>query len=219
MWAAQKDLLPGATQAPTLYGLGASVEEWALEALKLMHGNRIVVVGCSVGGSCAVEVAIAAPDRVAALVLIGAKAGHRPEPDLHASALKVVREEGLQRAWNLYWAPLFSKSADRSTVDHAKSIMLRHTPDDIATGITAFHSRKARDTFLSGFPFPVVVITGAEDIAPGLKTSAAQAEAAPNGRLHIIPACGHYVPLEQPQVLNAILNDVIANTEDRVEIP
>jgi pimeloyl-ACP methyl ester carboxylesterase len=87
MWAGQMDLLPDATHAPTLYDFGESVEQWAAAALKLLYGDRLIVVGCSVGGSCAIEVAVAAPDRVAALVLIGTKAAHRPEPALHEDAL------------------------------------------------------------------------------------------------------------------------------------
>src|SRR5258707_11475026 len=44
---------------------GDSIEAWAAAALRLTKGDRLVVVGCSVGGSCALELAVAAPDRVA----------------------------------------------------------------------------------------------------------------------------------------------------------
>jgi pimeloyl-ACP methyl ester carboxylesterase len=211
MWTGQQGLLPGATHAPTLYGFGNNVEVWAAEALRLVKSDRLIVVGCSVGGSCAVEVALAAPDRIAALVLIGTKVGHRPEPNLHASALQLVREEGLGKAWSLYWEPLFSKSSDAALIARAKSIALRQTPENVAKGITAFHTRKARDGYLARLPFPIAVVTGAEDVAPGLKTSALQAELARYGRLHVIPDCGHYVPMERPEALNTILKDVIAS--------
>lgn len=214
MWAAQQHLLPGATHAPTLYDLGDSVEAWAQAALKLVTSDRLIVVGCSVGGSCAVEVALAAPARVAALVLIGTKAGHRPEPDLHASALKVVAERGIAHAWELYWAPLFSRSADSDVISQARSMALRQSPESLSRGITAFHTRKPRDQFLPTLSCPVRVVTGAEDIAPGLKTSTAQAHAAPHGQLHIIPGAGHYVPLERPGPLNAILASVIAQARE-----
>jgi pimeloyl-ACP methyl ester carboxylesterase len=88
--------------------------------------------------------------------------------------------------------------------------MLGHSPLDVARGVTAFHSRPSRDQFLSAFPHPVIVVTGADDIAPGPKVSAAQADSAQQGRLHIVPECGHYVPLERPEYLNSILREVIA---------
>jgi pimeloyl-ACP methyl ester carboxylesterase len=106
MWDRQINWLPGSTYAPTLYSLGDGVEEWAASALKQVNEERIVVVGCSVGGSCALEVAAIASDRVAALVLIGTKAGHRPDPILHLSALETMQKEGLERAWDAFWAPL-----------------------------------------------------------------------------------------------------------------
>lgn len=86
MWAARVDLLPGAAWAATLYGLGDTIGAWALRALQLASSERLLVVGCSVGGPCALEGAALAPERIAALVLIGTKAAHRPEPALCRSA-------------------------------------------------------------------------------------------------------------------------------------
>ena len=213
MWAGQKQLLPGSTYTPTLYPFGDRIEAWAAAALRLAKGDRLIVVGCSVGGSCALEVAVAAPDRVAALVLIGTKAAHRPDPALHASALETLREKGLEEAWNVFWAPLFSRSAESQVINDGRRIMLRQSPLDVARGITAFHSRPSRGQFLPTFPRPVIVVTGADDVAPGLEVSKAQANLAQRGRLHIVPGCGHYVPLERPEHLNSILEEVIAACE------
>jgi pimeloyl-[acyl-carrier protein] methyl ester esterase len=210
MWEEQMHLLPGATHAPNLYDLGETVEDWARAALKLVKGRRVIVVGCSVGGSCAIEVARIAPDRIAALVLIGTKAAHRPDPALHASALRTLQADGMDAAWHGFWAPLFSPSSDRRVVDRAKRIALAQPVAAVARGITAFHSRPSRDDFLSSLARPVTIVTGADDVAPGRKISAAQAEAALQGNLQVISQCGHYVPLEQPVALNAILHSVIA---------
>ena len=211
MWAEQKQLLPGATYTPTLYPLGGDTEAWAAAALQLVKGNRVVVVGCSVGGSCALELAVAAPDRVAALVLIGTKARHRPDPALLVSALETLREKGLEEAWKMFWLPLFSRSTNAQIISDAKRMALRQSPLNIARGVTAFHSRPDRDKFLSGFPRPTIIITGADDSAPGVTMSAAQANSAQHGRLFVVPECGHYVPLEQPEYLNSILRHVIAS--------
>lgn len=78
MWTGEMHLLPERTIAPTLYGFGESIEEWARAILDVASEGPLVVVGNSVGGSCALEVARQAPDRIQAIVLIGAKAGVRP---------------------------------------------------------------------------------------------------------------------------------------------
>jgi pimeloyl-ACP methyl ester carboxylesterase len=209
MWAAQERLLPGSSCAPTLYRFGDSLAAWAAGALSVAKGERLIVVGCSVGGSCALEVAAIAPDRVAAIVLIGTKAAHRPDPALHAAALRTIESRGAEAAWSDFWEPLFSRAASREVIEDARQVMLRQSPADIARGVSVFHTRPSRTDVLSTFPRPVVLVTGADDVAPGRATSEAQAAAAPRRRLHVIPDCGHYVPLEQPEQLNAILEEVI----------
>jgi pimeloyl-ACP methyl ester carboxylesterase len=209
MWASQMELLPGACVAPTLYDLGDGIEAWAAAVLNCIQSDRLIVVGCSIGGSCAIEVALAAPDRVGALVLIGTKAARRTDPTLYAAALQMLRERGMAIAWQRYWAPLFSVSAEPRIVVAAERIALAQSAEAVARGVTAFHTRPSRADFLATFPGRVIVVTGADDIAPGVQTSAAQAEMAPLGRLHVIQGCGHYVPLEKPAELNRILRDVI----------
>lgn len=211
MWSAQMELLPGRTYAPTLYPLGDRIETWAAEVLRLVKGDRLIVVGCSVGGSCALEVAAAVPDRVAALVLIGTKAQHRPDAALHASVLDTLEGQGLEEAWRLFWAPLLSDTVSIHAIREARRIALSQSPHEVARGVSVFHSRPSRDQVLSTFPGPVIVVTGEDDNLPGLKKSAAQADSARNGSLYVVPGCGHYVPLERPEIFNSIMRDVIAD--------
>ena len=210
MWNDQMALLPDSIWAPTLYRLGDSIEDWAAEALRSTTSDRLIVVGCSVGGSCAIEVAAAAPERVAALVLIGTKAAHRPDPALQASAQNLLEHEGIDAAWAAYWSPLFSNSTDPAVVEAARQIARRHPLADIVHGVEVFHSRPSRNSFLANWKRSVIVVSGEDDVAPGPDASLALAAAAPFGRNHVIPSCGHYVPIEQPQAFRAILSTVIS---------
>ena len=209
MWSTQMDLLPGSSYAPTLYGFGNTLEEWAIEALKRVTHDRLIVVGCSVGGSCALEMAAIAPERVASLILIATKARHSPDPYLHKSALNVIGKEGINAAWLRYWAPLFSRAANEKVVEAARKMALRQRPEELARGVSAFHSRQSRHAFVSETQIPIDVISGEDDIAPGVKASAEIAASAANGRLHVVPSCGHYVPLERPDTLRKIIGGVI----------
>jgi pimeloyl-[acyl-carrier protein] methyl ester esterase len=94
--------------APTLYFLGDDLTRWARAVVDLVSSpaftpratedDPLVVVGCSVGGSCAIEVARLVPDRVKAVVLCGTKAGHDPEPAFRDEALRVLAAEGIDEA-------------------------------------------------------------------------------------------------------------------------
>jgi pimeloyl-ACP methyl ester carboxylesterase len=173
--------------------------------------DRLIVVGCSVGGSCALQVAHDAPDRVAALVLVGTKARCRPDPMRHAAALETLHATGMDSAWTEQWAPLFSPATPAHVIEEARHMALGQPLPDIARGVSAFHTRTSRDDVLADFPGPVVVISGSDDRRhPGPVTSQSQADMARNGRFHLIPDCGHYVPMERPDALNAILLEVIA---------
>lgn len=211
MWADYMDFLPGMTTAPTLYSFGETLEEWAVHALATNPHERLILVGCSVGGSCAIEIARAAPDRVAALVLVGTKARHDPDPNLRSEALQILRDEGIGCAWNKYWAGLFAKSTDRDIIAKAMTIALKQDPKDIIRGVSVFHSRKSRAHVLNECAAPIDIITGEGDTAPGLQMSEAMAKTTKYGRLHVIPDCGHYVPLEQPSPFRTILSNIVAD--------
>lgn len=117
MWTKQMDLLPGATHAPTLYDFGDNIGSWAENALSPTTAKRLVVVGCSVVGSCALEVTALAPERVRALILIGTKAWRRRDLAYHYSVLRMLNEEGLEVAWQKSWSPLLSRVASPETIE------------------------------------------------------------------------------------------------------
>ncbi|MEH6548072.1 MAG: alpha/beta hydrolase [Sneathiella sp.] len=205
MWGGFADLLPGATYTPTLYDYGSSIEDWAVASLSQVRQKNLIVVGCSAGASCALEIAALSPDRVVTLILIGCKANHNPDPELHAEAVNLLKEGGVAPAWHKYWASLFSKSTDRAVVDNAFHYACQLDPQEISKGVTAFHTRPSRGELLENYENTALVVTGKDDVAPGPKASAALSLTAPNGRLHVIPKCGHYVPLEQPKALRHII--------------
>ncbi|MEO1016595.1 MAG: alpha/beta hydrolase [Pseudomonadota bacterium] len=209
MWREQMDLLPESSWAPTLYRLGDTIEEWVAAALRMVTVDRLIVVGCSIGGSSALEVAQIAPERVAALVLIGAKAAHRPDPEGRRSALDLIENNGIDAAWRAYWAPLFSNATDPLVVETARQTVLRQPVGDIARWVDAFHRRPNREAIVVNCSCPIIVVTGEDDPVPGPVASMALAVKAFKGRCHVIPSCGHYVPVEEPLALRAILSEVI----------
>jgi len=209
MWHAHLDMFPGHTCAPSLYACGGNLTDWAGKVLNDVSADRMVVVGNSVGGSCALEMAALAPERISALVLVGAKAERRVDSKLQDECIELISQSGLEAAWNKYWAPFFAPTIDPRALAIGKELALQVSPDNIANGVRAFHTRPSRLELLSQLDCPVVCVTGENDIAPGIETMQAQANAAKNGQLIVVPDCGHYVPIEKPDAMREIIQDVI----------
>ena len=208
MWAAEMDLVPGRTVAPPLYRFGPSIHDWATGVLESVGSEPLILVGCSTGGSCALEVAAAAPDRVALVVLVGAKAGVRPEPKFRDTALRRLADEGMAAAGEPYWRPLFGPNAPAGVVSAARQIALSQSVDDMANGVRAFHDRRDLTEFAMTWPRPIFVIGGAQDPTFNVE-AAAEVTRAPNRAVHLVPDCGHYVNLEQPSVFRELITDAI----------
>lgn len=187
---------------PNLYDFGDSIGAWADAILDLVPGGALTLVGNSVGGSCAIEIAVRAPERVARLVLVGTKAGHRPEPEFRDEAVRLLLEEGLAAAWAKYWRPLFAPATAPEIVDSARRMALEEDVDAVVRGVRAFHSRPDRATWITQFDRPVAVINGEHDRP---SRGRALAGSVPCGTFHLIPAVGHYVPLEAPALLSQII--------------
>ena len=205
----EADLDPVVVNTPTIYALGESLHGVAGAVLDLVTGRRLIVVGNSIGGSVALEMAAAAPNRVEHLVLIGTKAGHRPEPDYRDRALRLLATNGIGALWEEIWEPLFAPAADRSVVAAARGEALAMPADAIASGIALFHGRRDLTDVVDHWPKPLTVITGDHDSAPGRHISQDLADRAPLGVLEVVPNCGHYVPIERPDAIARALDAAI----------
>lgn len=212
MWGANTEHTALNTLAPNLFTLGDSIEEWAAAVLDLAGSDELIVVGCSVGGSAALELARAAPDQVAALVLIGAKAGVRPEPLTRDTAIRVLETEGMNGAWSRYWAPLFSDQTSAAVKQTARDQAMSQDVELIVNGVRAFHNRRDLSAVAAAWTKPLTGISGADDTAPP-PSKLRRLASGPNRSFHLVPRCGHYVSLEQPAIFDELLARAISGSQ------
>jgi pimeloyl-ACP methyl ester carboxylesterase len=210
MWDHQLAWLPASSVAPTLYPLGRSIEDWAAGVLEQVGDEQLVVVGASVGGFCALEMARRRPDQVEAIVLVGCKAGVRRDHRARDRVLELVRRQELDGGWTRLLGPLFGPNATPALIQQARSVAAQTPPGLLMNGIEAFYDRPDLSVFARSWPKTLVLVSGEHDRTPSPATAAAVAAQAVDGRFHVVADSGHYVSLEQPEAFDAILRAVLA---------
>jgi pimeloyl-ACP methyl ester carboxylesterase len=209
MWHRQLSWLPASSLAPTLYDMGGSITEWARTVHALCGDEQLFLVGASVGGFCALEMARLAPEQVRAVVLVGSKAGVRRDDDARDYAVRRLREDGSEGAWTEFWEPLFGPSSDRRVRDEAKAACMEVGVDRLVGGVRTFFDRDDLSAFAQGWDHPVHAISGAHDRAPSPATSMSAVNPGKGGTFHLIADSGHYVSLEQPATFDHCLQQLL----------
>lgn len=199
----------GASAGPAANAIGQTatrVAGWAA-ALGLAPA---VWVGHSLGGAVALRLALEAPGRTAALVLIGS-AGHLPvNPVLLEGCLDPARwAETLDRI--VRWS--FARDAPRRLTDLARRRLAPVAPGVLHADLAACAAFDVRSR-LPEVAVPALVLCGGEDrmTAPSLVRPAA--EAIPGAAYLEIAGAGHMVMLEQPQAVAAALQAFLSQRLD-----
>ena len=165
------------------------------------------VVGFSVGGAVAVELAVSAPERIERLVLVSAVIPDRRfEPEFMdnlKAVARVVRSEGVAAAMTGPWmeSPLFAHSLTKPGVREQLTSIVADFPG--AEYLATERDRLERDWSagerLADITAPTLVISGEHDL-PGFRAFSDElAESIPNASGSRLPEMGHLIPLETPQ--------------------
>ena len=111
------------------------MDAWADAVLESVAG-RLVLVGASMGGYCALAAARRAPERVAGLVLVGSRAD--PDPPERREAreeqLRTIAEGGAAALWEAMAPSLFADGADPAIVERARAIAVEQPPTGCPRG-------------------------------------------------------------------------------------
>src|SRR5205823_14075865 len=118
--------------APRLYGRGNRIADWARGILTEVAGD-FVLVGASMGGYCALEIARRAPERLRALVLAGSRVdADTPERlEGRARTIALIRERGTEGLWEDMRPKLFPSEEETEAVAFARSIALEQRPGEL----------------------------------------------------------------------------------------
>lgn len=191
-----------------------------LAVLDELSIGRAAWVGLSIGGMVALRAALAAPERVAGLVLLDTDAGaeRRYERAKHRALAIGARLLGV-RPFLPVVLPLFF---GRSTLDTQRELVSdwgeRFTAMDpvaISRTLTALNRRDSVADRLDAIQVPTAVVVGAEDRTLPVSTARRIADGIPGASLTIVPEAGHLANLEQPERVTEVLLDALARIFDR----
>jgi 3-oxoadipate enol-lactonase len=183
--------------------------------------DRAALVGCSFGGSVAVDAALAHPDRVAALALFGA-------------VVSGYQWSELNDVWDRVVGDIDEDDLDAVAAGEVRLWVVGpdRQPEDVDAGLLAFAEEMNRRALagedslsrvdvrgldppalgrLAEVAVPTLVTAGAADIAEVRRLADRIAAEVPGGRrLPDVPGAAHLLPLERPEPVAAALAGFLA---------
>lgn len=205
--------LPGHGQRPDSLPPEVSVLDYAQAVHTILqdelHAQRPVIAGQSLGGAIALMMGIEYGSELGGLVLIGTGARLRVRPDLLEGA-KNAPSETTRQLKELAVAP-----ANTTTVPG--QIMQEQSGGN---GNMLYRDLAACNVFdcmprLHEIQIPTLIICGADDRLTPIKYSQYLHERIPGSMLQIVPNAGHYVMREQPEAVNAAIDQWLSRFDAR----
>lgn len=204
----------GQSEAPPGPYTTRQMADDAIAVLDACGVARAHLVGLSLGGAVAQELALAHPDRVRSLALLATFATQDPRSRALLSAWRalypLITSPELREAWERQaYAWLFtdrfwrSEASVRAALRFAHSQPMQPTPGFLGQ-VDAALAHDARDR-LARLSAPTLVLHGALDQLSPVANGEELARLIPGAELLVIPDVGHAVNLEAQRAVNAAL--------------
>ena len=171
--------------------------------------TSVNVIGCSLGGWVAVEIATVAPQLFNKLVLVGAM-GLKPE---HGEIFDYFLEGGLTGLRRAFHRPEQSSEFMRYwgtewTLDQADLVEQHREMTCRLAWKPYMHSLSLRH-LLPGITTPTLLVWGREDAITPIECGELYQRAIPHARLTIMDNCGHMPEMEQPTEFTQLVQNFL----------
>ena len=172
---------------------------------------RFALVGTSYGGNLAMEVALAAPQRVTALWLMGCNpaAPQAGGPDL-AGGLEATPDA----VFDMLAGLVVHKDATTKAAEF-KAMAKRMGGPAGAAQARALGVRREVASRRGALTMPTLVRWGEQDALVSLAVGQALAAALPHAKFEVLPGCGHLPTLEKPAESAAMFTKLLKTAEAR----
>ena len=194
--------------------LASTIEEFAqcvLAELDERQLQRVVVMGHSMGGMIAQEMARHKPELIDRLVLYATgplgKMPDRFEPI--EMSLKRLEEEGLGTTASTVVAAWFVEGQRSAGFESLKEIATEASPEAAKRALLAMAAWDGRAN-LAGIKMPTLVLWGDQDRSYLWPQVEQLWKGLPNANLAVIPGASHAAHVEKPEVFLKILQDFLS---------
>jgi pimeloyl-ACP methyl ester carboxylesterase len=185
--------------------------EDALQVLDEAGLERAHVVGSSLGGMIAQEVAAAAPDRVDKLVLCSTTPGGPdglPMPEVTVRLIAEAPALAPQDALRRFVENALSVDAPSELVDEIYARRLANPPDP-----AGWQAQAAAGTTFPGvdgsITAPTLIVHGTDDNVVDFRNAELLAARIPGARVELVPGGGHLFFWEQPDTFVRIVSEFL----------
>jgi 3-oxoadipate enol-lactonase len=183
--------------------------------------DKAFLFGMSAGGGLAIDFALKYPEKINALVLVGAvvsgygysshmatRGGHLKNPsEVLSDPKKTIKYFGWEDPYEIYAENI--KAKERCLK------LLEANPQNVDFKSNKYNKGPDRPAvkFLSEIKAPTLVLVGEYDIPDVHAHSGVIESGIPNAKREIISKAGHLIPLEQPEAFNASVLKFIGGVE------
>lgn len=219
VWEPQRLALPHAHCIVPDYGLHNSLSAMARGVLDSVYAPLLNVVGHSMGGRVALEIARLAPERVSRIALLdtgyqalaAGTAGETERRD-RLALLQLAREQGM-RAMGQRWAKgmVLPAHLDAPVFQDILAMIERKTPTIFEAQIQALLDRPDASPVLRALRCPALLLCGRHDTWSPLARHQEMQAMLPQADLVVIEEAGHMTTMEQPGAVNAALQRWLEN--------
>ena len=199
-----------------------TIRDLADDAAEILAGRGAHVVALSMGGYVALTLALARPELVRSLVLIGTGAGgpdRVPRPAVvrqaFTDAMGLPLEEFGRRTMPYTFAPGWAeRNPDR--FEEILRARLEHPTSyrTIDAHVQACYGFYADGCDVERIEAPALVVHGDADVIVPIENGRRLAQRLPNARYVELCGSGHNLPLEEPETINRLVLDFLAHVRE-----
>ncbi|NIZ10878.1 alpha/beta fold hydrolase [Pseudooceanicola sp. HF7] len=198
----------------------SSIPGMAHRILQQVDGP-LVVIGHSMGGRVAMEMAHQAPDRLRALVL--ANTGHdakKPGEEAKRQAKIDLANDDMEKLAAEWLPPMLdpARTGDTALMQDLTEMVLSIGPVVHERQIRALVDRPDAGTYISEITCPILLVTGAQDGWSPEPQHREIADLAPDAEVHVIDQAGHFLPLEQSAQTVALITEWLDRRREDIHV-